>query len=65
VPENIPGDEVDLAFQEGEPALVIDGEESSQRIESLEAFALARFKKYVLHASRLDDLLWEVTVFPL
>ena len=65
VHENIPGDELDLAFQEGEPALMVDGQESGQRIETLEAFAAARFRKYVLHASRLDDLLWEVTVFPL
>jgi hypothetical protein len=65
VHENIPGDELDLAFQEGEPALIVDGQESGQRIATLEAFAAARFRKYVLHASRLDDLLWEVTVFPL
>jgi hypothetical protein len=34
-------------------------------VPGLEAFAAGQFGSFVLHASRLDDLLWEVTVMPL
>jgi hypothetical protein len=62
VPEDVPGDEVDLAVGDGSRSIVIDGERSTVEIPTLEAFASQRFGAFVLHASRLDDLLWEVTV---
>jgi hypothetical protein len=65
VPEDVPGDEVDLAVNDGSRSVAIDGEESTAEIPSLEAFASQTFGSFVLHASRLDDLLWEVTVSPL
>jgi hypothetical protein len=45
--------------------LVVDDMPSSGSIPSLEAFAAEQFGSFVLRASRLDDLLWEVTVIPL
>jgi hypothetical protein len=65
VPEDVPGDEVELAVNEGTRTVVVDGEASRAEIPSLEAFAGGQFGSFVLHASRLDDTLWEVTVLPL
>ncbi|HEY7149738.1 MAG TPA: hypothetical protein VH420_09875 [Gaiellaceae bacterium] len=65
VPEDVPGDEVELAVNEGARSIVVDGEESRAEIPSLETFASQQFGSFVLHASRLDDTLWEVRVLPL
>lgn len=65
VPEDVPGDEVELAVNDGTRSTVVDGEESGAEIPSLETFASQQFGSFVLRASRLDDLLWEVTVIPL
>ena len=65
VPEDVPGDEVELAVNEGTRTVVVDGEPSRAEIPSLETFAGGQFGSFVLHASRLDDTLWEVTVLPL
>ena len=65
VPEDVPGDEVELAMNDGARSTVVDGEESGAEIPSLETFASQQFGSFVLRASRLDDLLWEVTVIPL
>ena len=65
VPEDVPGDEVELAVNNGTSTLVVDGQQSKAEIPSLETFAGQQFGSFVLHASRLDDLLWEVTVLPL
>ena len=40
-----------------------NGEELDELV--FEAFAAEQFGSFVLRASRLDDLLWEVTVIPL
>jgi hypothetical protein len=65
VPEDVPGDEVELAVNEGARTVVVDGQESRTEVPSLEAFAGGQFGSFVLHASRLDETLWEVTVLPL
>ena len=65
VPEDVPGDKVDMAVNDGERTVLVDDVESRDRVPSLEEFAAQRFGSFVLHASRLDDLLWEVTVLPL
>jgi hypothetical protein len=65
VPEDVPGDEVELAVNGGARSTVVDGEESGAEIPSLETFAAQQFGSFVLRANRLDDLLWEVTVIPL
>lgn len=63
--DDVPGDEVDMAVNDGSRAVAIDGVESGVSVPGLEAFAAQQYGRFVLHASRLDDLLWEVTVMPL
>lgn len=65
VPEDVPGDEVQLVVTDETRTLVVDDLPSSVSVPSLEAFAAEQFGSFVLRASRLDDLLWEVTVIPL
>jgi hypothetical protein len=63
--DDVPGDEVDVAVNDGSRAVAIDGAESALSVPGLEAFAAQQYGSFVLHASRLDDTLWEVTVLPL
>jgi hypothetical protein len=65
VPEDVPGDKVDLVVNEGERTTRVDDVETRVAIPSLEQFAAQQFGSFVLGASRLDDTLWEVTVLPL
>ena len=65
VPEEVPGDKVDLAINDGVRTVLVDDAETKVQIPSLEEFAAQQFGSFVVHASRLDDLLWEVTVLPL
>jgi hypothetical protein len=65
VPEDVPGDKVDLAVNDGERTVLVDDVESKANLPSLEQFAAQQFGSFVLRASRLDDTLWEVTVLPL
>jgi hypothetical protein len=65
VPEDVPGDEVQMAVNDGSRSVVVDGAESRAEIPSLESFASQQFGSFVIHASRLDETLWEVTVLPL
>jgi len=65
VPEHVEGDELQLVVTDEARTLVVDDMPSSASIPSLEAFAAEQFGSFVLHASRLDDVLWEVTVIPL
>jgi hypothetical protein len=65
VPEHVDGDEIQLVVADEARTLVVDDIPSSASIPSLEAFAAEQFGSFVLRASRLDDLLWEVTVIPL
>ena len=65
VPEKVDGDQVDLAVNDGERTVRVDGAESRAEVPSLEDFAAQQFGSFVLRASRLDETLWEVTVLPL
>ena len=65
VPEDVPGDEVEMSVNNGLRGIVVDGAESRVEVPSLETFASQQFGSFVLHASRLDETLWEVTVLPL
>jgi len=65
VPEDVDGDKIDLVVNEGERTVLVDDAASRAEIPSLEDFAAQQFGSFVLHASRLDDTLWEVTVLPL
>lgn len=65
VPEHVDGDEIQLVVTDETRTLTVDDMPSSASIPSLEAFAAEQFGSFVLRASRLDDLLWEVNVIPL
>lgn len=65
VPEDVLGDKVDIAVNDGERTVLVDEVESRAEMPSLEEFAAQQFGSFVLRAIRLDDLLWEVTVLPL
>jgi hypothetical protein len=65
VPEDVPGDKVDLAVNDGERTILVDDAPAQGEVPSLEQFASEQFGSFVVHASRLDDTLWEVTVLPL
>jgi len=65
VPEHVDGDELQLVVTDETRTLTVDDMPSSASIPSLEAFAAEQFGSFVLHASRLDELLWEVNVIPL
>jgi hypothetical protein len=65
VPEEVDGDEIQLVVSDEARTLFVDDMPSSASIPTLEAFAAEQFGLFVLRASRLDDLLWEVTVIPL
>jgi hypothetical protein len=65
VPEEIPGDDVEVVVDEEGRGLWIDDEEAEGEIPSLESFGAERFDSFSLHARRLDETLWEVTVNPL
>jgi hypothetical protein len=65
VPENVEGDTVSLAVQDGERTLMIDERPGWSDIPTLESFARERHGEFVLHAERLDGNLWSVKVNPL
>ena len=65
VPEEIPGDEVEIVVSDDERSLLVDEVESDGEIPSLEDFGAQLFGSFVLNARRLDETLWEVTVLPL
>ncbi len=65
VPEEVRGDEVQLVVTDETRTLLVDDAASQASIPSLEAFAAEQYGSFVVHASRLDDTLWEVTVLPL
>jgi len=65
VPEEVHGDEVQLVVTDETRTVLVDEAASQASIPSLEAFAAEQFGSFVVHASRLDDALWEVTVLPL
>lgn len=65
VPDELPGDTVSIAVQDGQRTALVGDHHYGARIQSLEQYAEADFEAYVLEATRLDGPLWEVTVSPL
>ena len=65
VPEEIPGDTVSLAVQDGERTLLVDERPGWESIPTLEAHGSAVHSDFVLSAERLDGALWAVEVNPL
>jgi hypothetical protein len=63
--DDVSGDEIDMVVTDESRKVAVDGVESDATVPGLEAFAAQQFGSFVLHASRLDDMLWEVTVLPL
>jgi hypothetical protein len=64
IADEIEGDSVELAYQDGETTLLVDGAEAFGSLPSLEALAEG-LDAYVIRADRLDGDLWEVKVTPL
>jgi hypothetical protein len=65
VPEEIDGDAVDLIARGEERMLLVDERPTWADVRTLEGFARARHRDFVLHAERLDGELWAVRVNPL
>jgi hypothetical protein len=63
--DDVSGDEIDMVVTDESRKVAVDGVESDATVPGLEAFAAQQFGSFVLHATRLDDTLWEVTVLPL
>ena len=61
----IDGHVVDITAGPEGRTVSIDGQTSWWRIPELERTADERYESYALHAERLDDVHWEVQVFPL
>lgn len=64
ITEDVPGDIVSLAVQDGERTLLVDERPAWESIPTLEAYA-GGHDAFVLHAERLDGDLWAVKVDPL
>lgn len=62
--DEIGGDTVEIAVQEGAQTVLVDGAETFGSLRSLEALA-AGLPAYVIRADRIDGDLWEVEVSPL
>ena len=60
--EDVEGNEIELAEQEGQRTLLVDGARSFGSVPALERLARERYEAYVVHAQRLDGSLWEVKV---
>jgi hypothetical protein len=63
--EEVPGDTVSLAVQDGERTLLVDDKPAWESIPALEEYGSAAYDDFVLHAERLDGDLWAVNVNPL
>ncbi len=65
IPEDVAGNVVSLAVQDGERTLLVDESPAWESIPSFEAYGASRHAEFVLHAERLDGDLWAVKVNPL
>ena len=64
IEDEVEGDTVELAYQQGESTLLVDGAPAFGSLASFEDLAEG-LDAYVVRASRLDGDLWEVKVTPL
>jgi hypothetical protein len=65
LPAGIDGDEIELAVNEGDRSVLVDGQPAHAPLGALETLAESRHGSYVARATRLDERLWEVEIFPL
>lgn len=63
--EDVPGDSVSLAVQDGERTLLVDERPAWESIPTLEQYGASVHSDFVLSAERLDGNLWSVEVNPL
>ena len=63
--EEIPGDTISLAVQDGERTLLVDERPGWESIPALEHYGAAVSSDFVLSAERLDGKLWSFEVNPL
>jgi hypothetical protein len=64
IAEDVAGDTVELAVQDGERTLLVDGALAFGSLPELEALAQG-MPSYVVRADRIDGNLWEVKAVPL
>lgn len=64
IADEVDGDTIELAVQDGERTLIVDGVETFGSLPEFEQLA-GNDDAYVLRAARLDENLWEVKVVPL
>jgi hypothetical protein len=63
LPPDVKGEELELAVNDGETTLVVDGSRQFGSVAELEHLARARgLDSYVVRARRLDGRLWDVQV---
>jgi hypothetical protein len=65
IPEDVPGDTISLAVQDGERTLLVDDRPAWESIPTLEAHGAESHQDFVVYAERLDGDLWAVKVNPL
>jgi hypothetical protein len=65
VPDDVDGDEIDIAVQGEQHTVVVDGVQIFGSVPHLERLGHERHEAFVIHAERLDDRLFEVRVAPL
>jgi hypothetical protein len=62
IPEDVPGDTISLAVQDGERTLLVDDRPAWESIPTLETYVGGSHANFVVHAERLDGELWAVNV---
>ncbi|MFN2471180.1 MAG: hypothetical protein ABR583_09385 [Gaiellaceae bacterium] len=65
LPEEIPGDELELSVMGSERSLVVAGEPSLAELPTLEDWGAAQHQDYVVRGERLDGDVWELRLTPL
>ncbi len=65
LPEDVEGDEVELAVNDGEKTLTVDGRQRFGSVPALERLGEPEGASYVVRAKRVDGDLWDVQAVPL
>jgi hypothetical protein len=63
--QDVDGDELELAFSDGQRSLHVDGRPAFGSLAALERIAGERSEEYVVRGTRLDGDLWEISIAPL
>jgi hypothetical protein len=65
LPPGVLGESIDLTVRDGERSFTVDGMPSFVGVPALERLGEERYDAFVVHAERIDGLLWDVRVVPL